>query len=105
MAQLLPASLNLETVLASTVARLRSIIDSDVTAVLVRDDTAGRWVVAAGEGTRVGHSFSDEELPASLASTQSGLALRVGTEIDSSRGGRSAALVTQESLRYGCGPG
>ncbi len=69
VAQLLPASLNLDTVLTATVSRLRSMIPSDVTAVLVRDETTGRWMVAAGEGTRVGRSFSDEELPPSLAST------------------------------------
>ena len=69
VAQLLPASLNLETVLTSTVSRLRLMIESDVTAVLIRDDTAGRWTVAAGEGTRVGRSLSDSELPPSLRST------------------------------------
>lgn len=69
VAQLLPASLNLDTVLASTVSRVRSMIESDVTAVLVRDDTADRWTVAAGEGARVGRSFSDDELPAALRST------------------------------------
>ena len=69
VAQLLPASLNLDTVLASTVSRVRSMIESDVTAVLVRDDAADRWVVAAGEGTRVGRSFSEDELPSALRST------------------------------------
>ncbi|MDQ4097380.1 MAG: histidine kinase, partial [Actinomycetota bacterium] len=69
VAQLLPASLNLEAVLTSTVSRLRSMIESDVIAVLIHDDTAGRWVVAAAEGTRVGRSFADVELPPALAST------------------------------------
>lgn len=69
VAQLLPASLNLDAVLASTVSRVRSMIDSDVTAILVRDDSAERWVVAAGEGTRVGRSFADDELPSALRST------------------------------------
>jgi signal transduction histidine kinase len=69
VAQQLPASLNLDTVLFSTVARLRSIIESDVAAVLVRDDVSARWVVVAGEGTRVGRSFADHELPPALAGT------------------------------------
>ena len=34
----------------STVERLRSLIDCDVTALLLRDDVTGRWIVAAGEG-------------------------------------------------------
>ncbi|MGH9226712.1 MAG: GAF domain-containing sensor histidine kinase [Acidimicrobiales bacterium] len=69
VAQQLPASLNLKTVAESTVARLRTIIESDVTAVLVRDETTARWVVAAAEGTTAGRSFRDHELPPSLAST------------------------------------
>ncbi len=69
VAQQLPAPLNLDTVLASTVSRLRSLVQSDVAAVLLRDDVSARWVVAAGEGTRIGRSFADDELPASLAST------------------------------------
>jgi signal transduction histidine kinase len=71
VAQQLPASLNLNTVLASTVSRLKSIIDSDVTAVLLHDEASGRWVVAAGDGIAVGRSFAPNELPAALASTTS----------------------------------
>jgi hypothetical protein len=69
VAQLLPASLNLDAVLASTVSRLKSMIESDVIAVLVHDDTAGCWVVAAAEGAHVGRSFADSDLPPSLVST------------------------------------
>lgn len=77
VAQQLPASLNLDSVLISTLNRLRSIIEFDVAAVLMHDDASGmpfghgtgRWVVAAGEGTRIGRTFSDSELPASLAAT------------------------------------
>jgi len=69
VAQQLPASLNLDAALASTVSRLKSDIESDVVAVLLRDDGSRRWVVAAAEGTRVGRSFSDRELPPPLAAT------------------------------------
>ena len=69
VAQQLPASLNLDAALASTVSRLKSDIQSDVAAVLLRDDASGRWVVAAAEGTRVGRSFADTELPPPLAAT------------------------------------
>ena len=75
LAQSLPASLNLDEVLASTVARLHSIIDCDVAAVLVREDASSRWTVAVGEGTRLSGSLSDDELPAALrAVTQSSVA-------------------------------
>ncbi len=69
VAQQLPASLNLDAALASTVSRLKTDIQSDVAAVLLRDDATGRWVVAAAEGTRVGRSFADSELPPPLAAT------------------------------------
>ncbi|MFP5318141.1 MAG: histidine kinase [Acidimicrobiia bacterium] len=69
VAQQLPASLNLDAALASTVSRLKSDIPSDVVAVLLRDDASDRWVVAAAEGTRVGRSFADRELPPPLAAT------------------------------------
>lgn len=67
VAQQLPASLNLDAALASTVSRLKTDIESDVAAVLLRDDATGRWVVVAAEGTRVGRSFTDSELPPPLA--------------------------------------
>lgn len=69
VAQQLPASLNLDSVLRSTVDRLRSIITSDVAAVLIKDDATCRWVVAAGEGTAIGRTFADHELPRSLVAT------------------------------------
>jgi signal transduction histidine kinase len=75
LAQSLPASLNLDEVLTSTVNRLHDIVDCDVAAVLVRDDTTARWNVAVGEGTRVSGSLSDDELPPALqAVTQSSVA-------------------------------
>jgi signal transduction histidine kinase len=69
VAQQLPASLNLDSVMTSTLTRLRSIIEFDIAAVLMRDDASHRWVIAAGEGTRIGRTFADTELPASLAAT------------------------------------
>src|SRR5262249_17770932 len=67
IAQELPASLNLESVLVSTLGRLRSMIESDVTAILLHDDATSRWSVAAGEGTPTGRTFADQELPAAVA--------------------------------------
>jgi len=66
VAQSLPASLNLEQVLSSSLARLRGLVDYDVGAILLRDETSGHWVVRAGDGVRVGRSFADHELPTAL---------------------------------------
>lgn len=75
VAQSLPASLNLGEVLASTAARLRSLVDCDVVVVLLRDEVTSRWDLVLGEGTRLGTSLSDEELPGPLRdATQSSVA-------------------------------
>jgi signal transduction histidine kinase len=66
LAQVLPASLNLTDVLASSVERLRGLIDCDVLAVLLRDETCSSWTVTVSEGARVARSLTDDELPAPL---------------------------------------
>ena len=67
VAQLLPASLDLQQVLASTVSRLRSLIDCDVVAVLLHDDATGTWTVAASEGAALPRSIQPGDLPRPLA--------------------------------------
>jgi len=75
VAQSLPASLNLDQVATSTIERLRSLIECDVTALLLRDDVTGRWIVAASEGAVAPRPLSDETLPAPLrAATSSSVA-------------------------------
>ncbi|MEA2827433.1 MAG: hypothetical protein QOG43_1872 [Actinomycetota bacterium] len=75
VAQSLPASLNLDQVAKSTIERLRSLIDCDVTALLLRDDVTGRWIVAASEGAVASRPLADETLPAPLrAATSSSVA-------------------------------
>ncbi len=75
VAQSLPASLNLDQVATSTVERLRSLIDCDVTALLLRDDVTGRWIVAAAEGAVASRPLADETLPVPLrAATTSSVA-------------------------------
>ncbi len=67
VAQTLPASFDLEQVLASTINRLRSLIDCDVVAVLLHDEATDTWTVAASEGAVLPRSFSRAELPRPLA--------------------------------------
>ena len=71
VAQTLPASLDIEQVLTSTVSRLRALIDCDVAAVLLRDEATGTWRVAASEGAALPKTLSDSELPRPLAAATS----------------------------------
>ncbi|MDQ6798483.1 MAG: GAF domain-containing sensor histidine kinase [Actinomycetota bacterium] len=75
VAQSLPASLNLAEVLASTATRLKSLVDSDVVVVLLRNEATCRWDLVVGEGTRLSASLSDDQLPGPLReATQSSVA-------------------------------
>ena len=71
LAQVLPASLDLTDVLASSVERLRGLVDCDVLAVLLRDETNSSWTVAVSEGARLARSLTDEDLPAPLRAAAS----------------------------------
>lgn len=71
VAQSLPASLDLQQVLASTVSRVRSLIDCDVVAVLLHDDATSTWTVAASEGAALPRSIQPADLPRPLAAATS----------------------------------
>lgn len=66
VAQTLPASLNLDQVIASTVSRMRSLVDCDAIAVLLHDDASGRWLRGAAEGLVVQAAWDDDRLPPAL---------------------------------------
>ncbi|MGY6500128.1 MAG: GAF domain-containing sensor histidine kinase [Acidimicrobiales bacterium] len=66
VAQTLPASLDYDEVLDSTVQRLRGLMDFDALAILVADDTDGSWSVARREGLRLKEPVTDADLPAVL---------------------------------------
>jgi len=95
VAQGLPASLNLDQVIAAAMARMRGLVDCDVAAVLVRDDT-GRWAVAACEGALLPDAASDDGLPPALRAAASGTVASlvvslgagegIGTELTSGSG-------------------
>lgn len=95
VAQTLPASLNLDQVLVSTVARIRSLIDCDLITLLVRDDATGSWLVGAAEGVSLGRTLADDRLPPALqAAARSSVAslvvtLSVGEGLGSDLGSRS----------------
>jgi signal transduction histidine kinase len=75
VAQSLPASLDLKQVLASTISRLRSLIDCDVVGILLCEEATAGWTMAAGEGAALPASFVDGRLPQPLeAATASSVA-------------------------------
>ncbi|MDQ6725382.1 MAG: GAF domain-containing sensor histidine kinase [Actinomycetota bacterium] len=75
VAQTLPASLDLKQVLASTVTRLRSLIECDVVGILLCDDATTGWTVAASEGAALPATLADDRLPEPLrAATASSVA-------------------------------
>lgn len=66
VAQSLPASLDLQQALTSTVNRLRGLIDCDVVAVLLHDDATGMWTVPASEGAALPRTIQPADLPRPL---------------------------------------
>ena len=65
--QTLPASLDLDDVLDTTVGRLRSLFDVDAVVILAHDDTDAGWTVLRRDGGgRLPAHFADDELPAPL---------------------------------------
>lgn len=88
VAQSLPASLDLDEALDTSMGRLRELIDFDAAAVLLLDDTDGSWHVARREAVRVPAHLTTEELPRGL---QRAAALRL--------------LVREDNLLAAGGPG
>jgi signal transduction histidine kinase len=75
VAQSLPASLDQNQVLASTISRLRSLIECDVVGIILCDEATGGWAVAAGEGAALRSALTDAHLPGPLrAATTSSVA-------------------------------
>lgn len=75
VAQTLPASLDLDEVLETTLGRLRSLFEFDGAAILLFDETDGQWLVARQEGMRIPQRLGPTELPPGLrrAIAESGL--------------------------------
>ncbi|MEY2430989.1 MAG: hypothetical protein QOC92_714 [Acidimicrobiaceae bacterium] len=67
VAQSLPASLDLDEALDSTMGRLRDLFEFTAAAVLLLDDTDRGWVVARREGTRLPPRIGPDDLPPALA--------------------------------------
>ncbi|MCU0268714.1 MAG: GAF domain-containing sensor histidine kinase [Acidimicrobiales bacterium] len=66
VAQTLPASLDIDEVLDTTVGRLRGLFDFDFAAVLVLDETDGQWALLRREGARLPLRLATLDLPPPL---------------------------------------
>jgi signal transduction histidine kinase len=86
--QTLPASLDLDEVLDTTMAQLRELFEFDAVTLLVLDDTDLRWHTLRREGTRPPGVIPTEELPPPMA-----------------RALRLRSLVSEQNLLAGGGPG
>lgn len=67
VAQSLPASLDMEDVLDTTMGRLRDLFSFDAAVVFLLDETDGSWVVTRWDGPRPAPSYRTHELPRPLA--------------------------------------
>ena len=76
VAQLLPASLDLDEVLDSTMVRLRELFGYDAAALLLLDETDGSWRVARWDGHRLPSTLTPGELPIVLQQAQVERAVR-----------------------------
>jgi signal transduction histidine kinase len=66
LAQTLPESLDLQDVVASARARLRTLLPYEALAILVRDDTGTAWRVELAEGLRMQPAMEIDQLPEPL---------------------------------------
>ncbi len=87
VAQVLPASLDLDEVLDSTMARLRELFGYDAAALLLRDDTDGSWRVTRWDGHRLPNNLDPSELPIVLQQAQVERAVRVVASLTELGGG------------------
>lgn len=97
IAQTLPASLDLDDTLASTLSRLRDLIDFDTGVVLLRDESTSSWILGKAEGVRPEPILRDEDLPPPLrAAALEGGSLRI---VDlSSSGGPGLGQLSRSGL-------
>jgi signal transduction histidine kinase len=86
--QTLPASLDLDEVLDTTMSQLQELFDFDAVALLILDDTDLRWRTLRREGTRPPSVIATDDLPPPLA-----------------RSLRLRSLVSEQNLLAGGGPG
>ena len=99
VAQVLPASLDLGETVATTVARVRDLVESDVVAVVLHDESTGSWSVAAAEGARLPKVFAPDELPAAVAAAAKGDLSVLAQDLEGTGLSRTATTAIYTPLR------
>ncbi|MGI8756975.1 MAG: histidine kinase [Acidimicrobiales bacterium] len=66
VAQTLPASLDLDDALDTTIGRLRDLFSFDAAALFLLDETDGRWIVVRFDGPRPAPTYTTKDLPKPL---------------------------------------
>ena len=87
VAQVLPASLDLDEVLDSMVNRLRALFDYDAAVLLLLDETDGSWQVARWDGHRLDGALEPSRLPAILRQVRRDLSVRCVDNLGDHGGG------------------
>ncbi|MBW3615703.1 MAG: GAF domain-containing sensor histidine kinase [Actinobacteria bacterium] len=64
LAQTLPASLDLDETIATTIAQLRELFPLDVVVVLLKEERGAGWAVAGAQGVRLPPVIAESDLPA-----------------------------------------
>lgn len=95
LAQRLPASLDLDEVMTSTVDHVRSLFPVDVVAVILWDEGAVCWRVGAADGARLPRTFRHEDLPVALRQT---VASGAAASYDSLGGAETGGLGPRSAL-------
>lgn len=86
VAQSLPSSLDLDEVLDSTMARVVTLFECDLAAVLVDDATGGGWRTARSEGGRLPATWAADALPAPARAAVASQGLVVEPDLSRSDG-------------------
>ncbi len=87
VAQALPASLDLDEVLDSTIVRLRSLFSYEAAVLLLLDETDGSWQVARWDGHRLGGALEPTRLPGVLRRVQAERTVQRVDDLDERGGG------------------
>lgn len=92
VAQTLPASLDYDEVLDSTVQRLRGLMDFDAVAIFLADETDGSWHVARREGLRLSERLDLAQMPAVVRSAVERRELVVRNELVNNNPGLAPSM-------------
>lgn len=92
VAQSLPASLDYEEVLDSTIVRLRGLLEFDSAVILIADETDGSWVVARREGVRLPERLYRTDMPLALLNVAKTKEMVIRNQLSNTRPGLAPSM-------------